>query len=174
MFAGRRLAVLILVAAVAAFGLVRSAPASAASCAKAMATGLDQRYVVPRLVKATQIPDDPRGSTLRSFPLTSVTCAQLTRGGPLELVTRRSGPTASSPDAVAVYRLRAGRYRPVLVYADNTVATPTLHPPGEVRVTEALLAATDPNCCPSRVRDIAYRWDGARFVRHVLRIRRPG
>lgn len=96
-----------------------------------------------------------------------VTYADFTGDGKEEaLVVVESGGTAGDLGA-AVYRLEAGRAS-VLAWIDR---------PGHIElrlanagpnsalivVQQGIYASGDANCCPSRIREMALRWDGTAF-----------
>lgn len=97
-----------------------------------------------------------------------VAYADLTGDGVEEaLVVVESGGTAGDLGA-AVYRAAAGRVS-VLAWIDRAghiaLRLPNVGPNSAfIAVGQGIYAPGDANCCPSRIREIALRWDGAGFV----------
>ncbi len=97
-----------------------------------------------------------------------VAYADLTGDGVEEaLVVVESGGTAGDLGA-AVYGANAGRVS-VLAWIDRAghieLRLPNVGPNSAfIAVEQGIYAPGDANCCPSRIRETALRWDGAAFV----------
>ncbi|TAK75590.1 MAG: hypothetical protein EPO16_08640 [Dehalococcoidia bacterium] len=97
-----------------------------------------------------------------------VAYADLTGDGVEEaLVVVESGGTAGDLGA-AVYRAAAGRVA-VLAWIDRAghieLRLPNVGPNSAfIAVEQGIYAPGDANCCPSRIRETALRWDGSAFV----------
>ncbi len=83
------------------------------------------------------------------------------------LVIVESGGTAGDLGA-AVYRLEAGRAG-ILAWIDRTGSFELRLPnagPGAalIIVKQGIFGPGDANCCPSRIRETALRWDGSTFA----------
>lgn len=106
-----------------------------------------------------------------------VAYADLTGDGVEEaLVVVESGGTAGDLGA-AVYGAAAGRVS-VVAWIDRAghieLRLPNVGPTSAFIVVEqGIYAPGDANCCPSRIRETALRWDGAAFVTLSEQIR-PG
>jgi len=113
--------------------------------------------------------DDAPSSVLKS--ISRSLCADYDGDGDVDRAALYKCCTVSSPSPIVILRNEGGADY-AIAYSRLNDAVFTLRPSGRDLVErEPKYARTDPNCCPSQIRERRIHWTGSRF-KTTIRIRR--